>query len=570
MKRNSLTKGLIVSVALSAFLVGCGSTASSPEEDSSTKQTSIDGKAIDGYLQNAVVCLDLNADGYCQAKSEPITTTLDDGSFSLDISDAHRAHENFDEAMLLVFGGVDVDTHMDFKGKLLAPNDGSAILNISPITTLVAKNVQKALKAEGKQTREQIKEQIKQSRKKVADVLEISEEEVSLDPVEHRRIKGDDKLIRKALKVQKSLEGLLVAAKVSDAKQKDKLDEIYASLADSLDKMDGEKGLDRLFAKTAENEKFKQAFRGEDSGQMLAIMDKISENLDKAFDEIEESEDKLEKIAAIANDNFETIKTSTQTGSLDDAITGIVYLPDDARFKAEFDWQKMYIENDLFKLGIKPTPELVEKLKTLYKDDKRAGVLFRKAERLKERGEDSLLKVYERILALKISVEKEEEAEKARHDDVVKADLKALLSNKVLYVVDEDYDDRSVSTKVIALRFNADASIVIDDENRQTKLKIDGNNIYAEDEKEINILTFKKETEDYYAFYAEDGEEVKFFFETDKADDFAKELKKKLQEKFDFFSTIEDDDKKDFVVTEPDLNAGVNDNDEVTINIERL
>ena len=538
MKRNSLTKGLIVSVALSAFLVGCGSTTST--QDKGAKQTSISGKAIDGYLQNAVVCLDLNEDGYCQAKSEPMTTTLDDGSFSLKISDAHRAHEKFDEAMLIVFGGVDVDTHMDFKGKLLAPNDGSAILNISPITTLVAKKVQSSLKADSELTREQIREQITQARKKVADVLEISEEEVSLDPIEHRKTKGDDKLLRKALKVQKSLEGLLAAAKVSDAKQKEKLDEIYASLADSLDKMDGERGLDRLFAKTAENEKFKQAFKGQDSGQMLAVMDKISENLDKAFDELAESEDKLEKIAAIANDNFETIKTGTQSGNLDDAITGIVYLPDDARFKAEFDWQKMYIENDLSELGIRPTPELVAQLKSLYKDDKRAGVLFRKAERLKERGEDSLLKVYERILALKVASQKEEAAEKARHDDVVKADLKALLSNKTLYIVDEDYDGKRASVEVHAFVFNADASVVIDDENRETKLKIDGNNIYAEDDGEVDILTFKKQEKDYYAFYAEDGEEIKFFFKAAKADDFAKELERKLQDKFDFFSTTEE------------------------------
>ncbi len=538
MKRNLFTKSTIVSVALSAVLAGCGSTSSSEEE---VKQTSISGKAIDGYLQNAVVCLDLNDDGYCQSKNEPMTTTLSDGSFSLEIKDVHRANQNFDEAMLLVFGGKDVDTGVDFKGKLFAPNDGSAVLNISPITTLVAKNVQKSLKSEQKLTREQIQEQIKQARKKVADVLEISEEEVGLDPVAQHKNKGDDKLIRKSLKVQKSLEGLLVAAQVSDSKQKDKLDEAYDLLADSIDEMNGEKGLDRLFAKTTENERFKQAFKGEDSRQMLAVMDGISANLDKAFDEIAEGDDKLEKIAAVTHDDFEVLKTGSEAGKLGEAITGIVYLPDDARFKADFDWKKKYIENDLFALGIKPTSELIEKLEARYDGDIGAGVLFRDSEKLKESGDESIEAVYQRILKLKTSAQKEEEAEKARHDDVVKTDLKELLSNKTLYIAEEDYDGRKSSVEVHALVFNADASVVIDDENQETKLKIDGNNIYVEDDGEVDILTFKKEEKNYYAFYAENGEEVKFFLEADKAESFAKELEKKFQDKFDFFSTIKDD-----------------------------
>ncbi|HIP60338.1 MAG TPA: hypothetical protein EYH01_07930, partial [Campylobacterales bacterium] len=237
MKRNSLFKGIVLSTALSAILTGCGSIESLVEDIKDDivpeiAQSSIRGKAIDGYLKDAVVCLDLNQDGYCQASSEPLTTTLDDGSFTLAVSEAHRSHENFDEALLLVFGGVDVDTGKDFRGKLYAPNDGSELLNVSPITTLVAKNLEKALKAERKLTREQIREKIKLARKKVADALEIDEDEVGLDPVTFQKENQDDKLIRKALQVQKPIEALMFAADIDESERKDEIEEIYEALAD--------------------------------------------------------------------------------------------------------------------------------------------------------------------------------------------------------------------------------------------------------------------------------------------------------------------------------------------------
>ena len=91
MKRNSLFKGIMLSVAVSAVLTGCGSETKSDINlddeniDKIVKATTISGKAIDGYLQYSTVCLDISQDGYCQS-TEPMTTTLKDGSFTLDIS----------------------------------------------------------------------------------------------------------------------------------------------------------------------------------------------------------------------------------------------------------------------------------------------------------------------------------------------------------------------------------------------------------------------------------------------------------------------------------------------------
>lgn len=423
MKRNLIVKSIVVSSVLSGLLTGCGSSTTNNDSNNieSNKQTSISGKAIDGYLQNAVVCLDLNDDGYCQAKSEPLTTTLADGSFKLNITQAQRDNANFDEAMLLIFGGVDVDTGRDFSGKLMAPNDGSALLNVSPITTIVAKNVQKALKAERGLTKEQIKEKIKEARKKVAIALEIDEDEVGQDPIE-RKAKGDDKLIRKALKIQKSLEAQLAAAQTANKDLKEKIDDLYEALADGLDDMQaGEVGLDKLYERAAQKALFQETLRGQSPEQMIAIADKIGQNLDDAFDHIEDGD--LEKIAAITRDDMDNIREGAKDGDLSTVIEGIVYVPTN-------DWLRKYIEQDLRELGIKPTIALVNKLKEVYKNDVRAGVLLNKADKLKESADPELKNIYKKILLRKEQAKQEKEAEEAKYsDEIVKIEAPMSIYN---------------------------------------------------------------------------------------------------------------------------------------------
>jgi len=538
MKRNLIVKSIVVSVALSALLTGCGST----DNENGDVQSSISGKAVDGYLQYATVCLDISSDGYCQ-ESEPNVQTAIDGSFKLDITPEHRANKNFDEAMLLIYGGVDTDTGKDFIGKLMSPNDGSAMLNVSPITTIVAKNVQKALKSERKLTREQIKEKIKQARKKVADALDIDEDEVGLDPVE-RKINGDDKLIRKVLQIQKSIEAQLIAAKISDRDFKEKIEDMYEALANGLDDMEeGDVGLDKIFEKAAGKDKFKEVLRGQKPEDMLAIVDKISQNIDDAFDDTEINDD-LEKIAAISRDDMEKIREATESGDLSTAIEGIVYIPTN-------DWLRKFIEQDLLEIGIKPTSALVNKLKAVYKNDIRAGVLLNKAEKLKESADEELRNIYKRILFLKEKSEKEQEAEDAKYETVVTVDLKALLSGKTLYVVDVDERDSSgnyaLSFEIEALTFNDDVTSVVDEDNEVTSLKIDGNNIYAyeEDEDDKDVLTFKSKTEDYYEFYAEYGEPVRFFKDQSTAEAFAIQMKEKFEEIRDYFPDYRGDDERE-------------------------
>lgn len=422
MKRNSLFKGIVLSTAVSAVLTGCGSVDSLVEDiKAEIAQSSIRGKAIDGYLKDAVVCLDLNKDGYCQASSEPLTTTLDDGSFTLAVSEAHRAHENFDEALLLVFGGVDVDTGKDFRGKLYAPNDGGELLNVSPITTLVAKNLEKELRAERKLTREQIKERIKAARKKVADALEIDEDQIGLDPVAFQKTNKDDKLIRKALQIQKSIEALMFAAGVEDSERKDKIEEIYEALAEGLDDLGGEKGLKKLFEKAAEKDKFKNMFQEQDRDSMLALTEAITQNIDTAFDGFDQDEDQLEKIGALTEDVFAEIEKDVKNPQ-DGFITGIVFLENDDRFQDNFDWNRKHILGDLTYLGMdNPSSELVESIIALFHGHEkiRPGILFIKKERLRDAEDENLKRLYVKIKNFEAELKEKKEKEEAQKDSQI-------------------------------------------------------------------------------------------------------------------------------------------------------
>ena len=88
MKRKTLLKSVMISSALSMVLIGCGSNTATKNNDNNTGQTQsakIDGKAVDGYLQYATVCLDISQDGYCQ-NTEPNTQTDANGAFTLNVT----------------------------------------------------------------------------------------------------------------------------------------------------------------------------------------------------------------------------------------------------------------------------------------------------------------------------------------------------------------------------------------------------------------------------------------------------------------------------------------------------
>jgi hypothetical protein len=190
--------------------------------DSATSPTNLDttvsGKAVDGYLRYSTVCLDLSKDGYCQ-NTEPMTLTEEDGSFTLTVSSDHKAHANYSTAQLLVYGGQDSDTGTDFIGKLKAPNDGETI-NVTPLTTLVAEIV-----ADTTTTTT-----VAEAKEKVAHVFGIDASKVSSDPIE--LAKTDGSVLSAALQVQKAVEKMVESSSATN--QKDDSAKIFAALASEI------------------------------------------------------------------------------------------------------------------------------------------------------------------------------------------------------------------------------------------------------------------------------------------------------------------------------------------------
>ncbi len=539
MKRNFLLKGVVLSTIVSSLITGCSSVDSAIEDIKQDIQTevekqiqiAINGKAVDGYLQNAVVCLDLNKDGYCQANSEPMTTTLEDGSFALAVSQEHRDNPNFDEALLLVFGGVDVDTGKDFRGKLFAPNDGGEILNVSPITTLVAKSLKRDI-GEQKLTKEQIREKIEKAKAKVADILDIEVGDIGADPIAFQKEHNDDRLIRQSLKLQKSIEALMVVAGIDGAQQDEKIDKIYEILAQANDV----RGIDKLFEEAVKQEEFKEMFKDQDHEQMLRVTDAISQNLDTSFDQIEVDDNQLERIAAITNESFDDIREGVKSDN-PDFIKGIVFVEDDKRFDKKFDWINEHIEQDLRELGIRPTPELVEKIKEVYKDKFRPGTLFnlKAAERLKNSDDVVLQELYEKILEYRADIKREKEAQEAKYKDN-DIDLTKILAGNIFYTVSESDECKRLSDGreecelyIEKISVNDDASEAESDDGVQ-KLIFEKNGFFVMDDDEKIFLTYKNDTDRYLELYEEDGFVVKLFKNMEDAEKFLEEGERRRED----------------------------------------
>lgn len=225
-KVNSI--GLSLATAMFLGMTGCSSGGDSskgetPTDMTPTDVTNISGKAIDGYLINATVCLDLNLDGYCQIGEEPVASTKEKGAFTLEVTDRHK--ENYPEYMkspLLVYDGYDVDTGERFIGKLKAPlNDGKAI-NISPLSTVVEAVMSDSV------TQDEAEELVKGMLGLGKDV------DLKADPIE--AAKENSELLRAALKIQKTLE-VLVEAQVkagSTSSKNDLVEGLYKKLAEEV------------------------------------------------------------------------------------------------------------------------------------------------------------------------------------------------------------------------------------------------------------------------------------------------------------------------------------------------
>lgn len=146
---NALSASLIAVAVLAA----CGGGGSSQSTSAAAPlSTSLAGKVIDGYIEGATVCLDLNADQACGA-GEPSAITKADGSYSLDttglttaqIQAAHlltvvplTAKDADDAGLTLAQAGKSAFNLMAPASAYAAADGTVALAVISPLTTMVS------------------------------------------------------------------------------------------------------------------------------------------------------------------------------------------------------------------------------------------------------------------------------------------------------------------------------------------------------------------------------------------------------------------------------------------------
>lgn len=145
----TLQRTLLAS-AIALSLAACGGDSSSGDgstaDPNTPAQTSLSGKAADGYLQDASVCLDINLNKACDS-DEPAATTDENGAFTLEATQAQ-----IDSAPLLVEVIAGQTTDSDNPGvaidkgyTLTAP---AASDFVSPITTLIQNEIEKGATVE--------------------------------------------------------------------------------------------------------------------------------------------------------------------------------------------------------------------------------------------------------------------------------------------------------------------------------------------------------------------------------------------------------------------------------------
>lgn len=139
---NGIAKVLLTAAVMSAALLsacggGGGESAASPTQPT----PNLTGKAIDGYLVGAKVCLDLDSNGSCDS-GEPSTTTDENGNYGL-VADAGAVGKT-----LLVV--VDTNTRDKSRPGISFPTgfvlssvvNGATGQHVTPITTMVQAQVQ--------------------------------------------------------------------------------------------------------------------------------------------------------------------------------------------------------------------------------------------------------------------------------------------------------------------------------------------------------------------------------------------------------------------------------------------
>ena len=127
---------IITSSVLSAMLfLGCGGSGDNNTEEYST----ITGKVVDGYIENAQVCLDLNINFRCDY-GEPVANTDRNGNFELKVPIEDTKSSYYKIAPIISKDGFNTVTGE--RAQIMAtPRVGEENVIITPLTTLLISKI---------------------------------------------------------------------------------------------------------------------------------------------------------------------------------------------------------------------------------------------------------------------------------------------------------------------------------------------------------------------------------------------------------------------------------------------
>ncbi len=326
MDKYKVRLGLIsITTAIVLALSGCGGGGDPLTDDgvpNAAPSLTISGKAVDGYLKEAIVCLDLDMNDNCNLSKEPAANTDENGSYTLTLTQEQLDHENFNVAPIIAYGGIDSDTGKRFEGFLKAPNDGSAI-NVTPLTTLVQKYVETQIQSGDTVTKDALKEKIQGAQTKVKTILKIPDDvNITEDPIKLHE-DGESNLLKASLSLQKTVQTLAKAAAtdVNDSKSESELvEDVYEALAHSLGLVDDQQpadaasGIEVLVEKAATTDKLPQ--------KAIEVKD-VAINLGKKVEDLVES--------------FANSQTNQNTSSVSLEMIATVIEQDISKLEKEFE-----------------------------------------------------------------------------------------------------------------------------------------------------------------------------------------------------------------------------------------
>ena len=210
-------KIVTVSLIVAMLTTGCIQQKKTSYSYYSTINT-INGRVVDGYLDDATVCIDLNRNGKCET-NEPSAKTDSDGKFSL----SYSTDINPVDIILIAYGGVDISTNKSFVGFLESVGADNGV-NITPLTTVVSKLQNKGLSKE-------------EAIQKVANLFGVNADDIFKDPIKLAK-DGNIELLKSNIEFEKVVEALASKQDIKDALNEltDKI-KTNSSLKDAIDNL---------------------------------------------------------------------------------------------------------------------------------------------------------------------------------------------------------------------------------------------------------------------------------------------------------------------------------------------